>query len=522
MASKELLSMREYYLLLLPQAFVGFVDAVSFMVVAPSVVFYVRSVGGTLEQYGAVLSAFSFASFLFKPVLGYWVDRNAGKFRAPYLTSLGAAMMGGLLYFVASAYQGSTAVAILFLGRLFGGMGAANATLGFTYVAQVIPQQHITKLNALLSMVRVMGMGIAPALNIFLSKLQTNLGPFHVDPLNSVGLFLFASNLLSFLFIYFRLEEPSKETKPDGSPVHVDHQSSQFWKEVLAPDITLPILGIFVLNANFQLVETGLAPAAKEILNWDPVEISTVFGINAFLMLAIIALTFKLSSMGISDYSLLEIGWLLSSVGYGALYLLWKEQATPLEFVVPFFVAAGSFPFLGAPTRSIFTKSVAKYPTLKHQQGTMQAIMSMSASVAGFVAPGLLAAFALRSPEEVAQSNDKRAFTPLASFAFFLSVALMVGFVLLRLKHDDPVVPTNISTTGENGAEASEATSLLAVCQGDGSESSTQDLYHPRVQAYRRQTVSLMGISQITFSGSDNGMDDEEEDEMIRRRTAIL
>lgn len=49
MPPKEL-SMKEYYILLLPQAFVGFVDAVSFMVVAPSVVFYVLNVGGTLDQ----------------------------------------------------------------------------------------------------------------------------------------------------------------------------------------------------------------------------------------------------------------------------------------------------------------------------------------------------------------------------------------------------------------------------------------------------------------------------------------
>lgn len=504
--------MRDYYLLLLSQAFVGFIDAVSFMVVAPSVVFYVRSVGGTLQQYGAVLSAFSFASFLFKPVLGYWVDKWGYKFRAPYLTSLGAAMIGGLLYFIASAYRGYTAVAILFLGRLFGGMGAANATLGFTYVAQVIPQEHITKLNALLSMVRIMGMGIAPALNIFLSKMDTHLCSIHVDPLNSVGLFLFVSNLLSFLFIYFMLEEPPSETKPEESPVHVDKQSSQFWKEVFAPDITLPILGIFVLNANFQLVETGLAPAAKEILNWDPVQISTVFGINAFLMLGVISLTFQLSSMGVSDFYLLEIGWLMSSVGYGALYLLWKQEAKPLTFVAPFFVATSSFPFLGAPTRSIFTKNVAKYPTLKNQQGTMQAVMSMSASVAGFVAPGLLASFALRSPDEVSESDDKRAFAPFALFAFFLSIALLVGFVLLRLKHgaDD--------TVDESGADADESTKLIAASQADVSESSSQELHHPRIKAYRRQTVSLMGIPQITFGGSDDG----EHEDMEHRTITLL
>jgi len=64
------LSTLDYYLLLLPQAIVGLVDAISFMVVGPSVVFYVYGLGGTKEDYGIVLAAFSLASFLFKPVLG--------------------------------------------------------------------------------------------------------------------------------------------------------------------------------------------------------------------------------------------------------------------------------------------------------------------------------------------------------------------------------------------------------------------------------------------------------------------
>jgi hypothetical protein len=43
------------YRLLLPQALVGLVDSISFMIIAPSLVFYVLQQGGTKEQYGIIL-----------------------------------------------------------------------------------------------------------------------------------------------------------------------------------------------------------------------------------------------------------------------------------------------------------------------------------------------------------------------------------------------------------------------------------------------------------------------------------
>lgn len=55
--------------LLAPQALVGFIDALAYMAVAPSIIFYVLELGGTKDQYGIILSAFSFASFCSKPFL---------------------------------------------------------------------------------------------------------------------------------------------------------------------------------------------------------------------------------------------------------------------------------------------------------------------------------------------------------------------------------------------------------------------------------------------------------------------
>ena len=57
-------------------ALIGFVDSISYMAVAPSLIFYILQIGGTKEQYGLIMSAFSFASFSGKPVYGIWVDRG--------------------------------------------------------------------------------------------------------------------------------------------------------------------------------------------------------------------------------------------------------------------------------------------------------------------------------------------------------------------------------------------------------------------------------------------------------------
>jgi phosphatidylserine synthase len=46
---------------------VGLIDAISYMAVAPSLIFYVQELGGTKEQYGLIMSAFSFCSFCLKP-----------------------------------------------------------------------------------------------------------------------------------------------------------------------------------------------------------------------------------------------------------------------------------------------------------------------------------------------------------------------------------------------------------------------------------------------------------------------
>jgi MFS family permease len=217
--------------------FINFVDAVTYMAVAPSLIFYVFQVGGNKEQYGLMMSIFSFACFLGKPVYGYWVDKGGNKFRTPYFASFSFGIMGALVYFVAGAFKDSTTVALGLIlgGRFLSGLGAANQALDYAYIAHAFKQEEQTWSNSTLAMSRILGMALGPAANILLEKVDTTLtignNSFHIDPLNSVGLFLAIGNVFVLLVVFLALEEPpEKEIKIPDAEASMSAAKPDLWK----------------------------------------------------------------------------------------------------------------------------------------------------------------------------------------------------------------------------------------------------------------------------------------------------
>jgi ceroid-lipofuscinosis MFS transporter 7 len=493
--------------LLAPQAFVGLMDAISYMVTAPSIIFYVLANGGSYDSYGIILSSFSFSSFCFKPILGYWCDKT-GCFREPYMLSLVIAALGGLVYFMASSFQDSnTALAFILLGRLMGGVGSANQTLGYTYIARVVDKAVLTQASAILSMVRVLGMATAPGMNVFLHHVNATITigsvEFILTPLNSVGLFLFVGNVVALLGVFYFLHDPEpdeedtkdeEERDKDGNHKSEHSSKTSMWEALLSIEVVVPMLSAFALNSNFQLMETGMAPVASDALGWGPVSISAIFGGNAILILGAIILTFRLSSKGVKDETLLSVGLIMSAFGYTLMYFLWIKPTHPILFVLPIVFSTVCFPFLGSPTRSIYTMVIDSKPSLRHHQGTMQAIMSMVVSIAGFVAPGLISSFILRTPEEVSASEDHREFSPWALFAPVLSLLVLAGHLYIEF-----VKKPLEEKVKEASSAKMESTSLVRK-RLDWSRSRYQiPSFDARTSARRRDTITVMGIPQVSY-----------------------
>ena len=97
------------------------------------------------------------------------------------------------------------------------------------------------------------------------------------------------------------------------------------------------------------------------------------------------SLVMFLSSKKVSDTLLVALGNFIWIFGGAGMYLFWVKDGTALQYIIPVMVSCSGFPFIASTNRSNFTKAVMSKPELENSQAMMQAVLSMAASVAGFV-----------------------------------------------------------------------------------------------------------------------------------------
>lgn len=242
-----------------------------------------------------------------------------------------------------------------------------------------------------------------------------------------------------------------------------------------------------------------------------------MLGSISIVIFAVMIVVYQLSSRKVRDASLLSFGLCLSTVGYTLVYVLWVMGAPAWHFIMPMMLGTAAFPFLGAPTRSLFTKAVDTKPSLADFGGTMQAVLSMSASVAGFVTPGLVARYVLRSPAQVEASRNHRELSPLALFAPFLSLATLAGLIYISWKHKRMGMTDADVELGDK-AGADERTRLTMADIGDDGRqrryscpATSSRRYSCHAEAHRRQSACLMGIPQSSMLYEHDFGDEEDE-----------
>ncbi|CAJ1970146.1 unnamed protein product [Cylindrotheca closterium] len=499
-------------------AVIGLIDSISYMAVSPSLIFYVLELGGTKEDYGLIMSIFSFASFCGKPVFGAWVDKGGNKFRVPYLSSLVVSVIGALLYFLAvMVTDPQIAVGMIFVGRFLSGLGAANQALGYAYLASVVPPEMQTRTSTLLSMMRIVGMTVGPGVNYFLDTIDGHVFGVPLDPLNAVGLLLAIGNFVTALTVYFFLPEPPEKEDKIKLPeaINAGSDSADFWKSCLSIGILLPTFILFVANSAFQLIETALPPAASHGLGWGPVETSGVLGATSIVIFGVMTLVMYLSARKVSDTKLVATGNLFFMVGGVLTYWMWTDAAVAWQYIVPVMISVAGFPFIASPNRSNFTKAVMDQPALESSQATMQAILSMFSSVAGFTTPGFVAAYVIRSPEQVYASADNRELTSLALYAPVLCALSLVGLSYAAWKKGDD---NEMAEDEYEGTVPGEGTPLVVKGSSMARKKSSVAGLN---QAFGRSNV-VARRSSVEIMGMPAGFDTLDEQETRKNQLADL
>jgi hypothetical protein len=252
------------------------------------------------------------------------------------------------------------------------------------------------------------------------------------------------------------------------------------------------------------------------------VETSTVVGINSVFVFFLMVLVMFLSMRNVSDYVLVVIGNVFWIVGGSLMYVFWTTDGNAWHYLLPYFIGVAGFPFIAPSNRSLFTVAVASIPELEGSQAGMQAVLSMAASVAGFVTPTLVAVFVLRDPAVVESGEDNHQLT-----LGVLYIPIGSGLCIALLWYQEWLLGrTSVAEiTDDDGEEPSEMTSMmspkLAANRRRSSITEVNQAFSRLNESARRHSVESMNISVPYMNAAEQSLreklwEDKKEWESLR------
>ena len=178
-----------------------FIDLVGFGIVLPLLPIYSEHLGAKEWMIGIIMASYSAMQFLFAPGWGRLSDR-IGR-RPVLLVSTAGVAVSYALFGVASGFSnGTTAIVLIIVSRVFAGICAANITVAQACIADVTPPEERSKKMGLIGMAFGLGFIFGPVLGWASMKLFGQTGPGWV----AAG--LCAANFLLALMILPETRKP--------------------------------------------------------------------------------------------------------------------------------------------------------------------------------------------------------------------------------------------------------------------------------------------------------------------------
>lgn len=231
----------------------------SFGLVIPDLQLRAKAFGADGWLLGAVLGVFSLATLIAAPLMGRVSDRIG---RRPVLV-YGAAMNG--LSFVIYAFAQS--LPLMFVSRILGGIGSANLSAAYAYVADSTDPEERAKNMGIVGAAFGLGFILGPTLGGILAKAGGNL------LLGAVASAIAFANCFWILAQLKETRDPNKEsTKATVFTI------SAFTKAVTAPGMAVLLGLFFVYNYGFSNLESTFVLLSNEHFGLDEMGAGLVLG----------------------------------------------------------------------------------------------------------------------------------------------------------------------------------------------------------------------------------------------------
>lgn len=145
------------------------IDLIGFGLILPLIPIYGERFAASGFVIGAIVSAYSLMQFVFAPLWGRLSDR-IGR-RPVLLTSTCCACLSYVIFALGSGLSDpKTALAVIFISRLFAGICGANITVAQAYIADITPPEKRSAKMGLVGMAFGLGFIFGPVLGGLSSK----------------------------------------------------------------------------------------------------------------------------------------------------------------------------------------------------------------------------------------------------------------------------------------------------------------------------------------------------------------
>jgi DHA1 family tetracycline resistance protein-like MFS transporter len=308
-----------------------FIDLVGFGIIIPLSPYLSRHFGASALEVGLLMAIYSAMQFLFSPFWGQLSDRWGR--RPIMLISIFVAALSHL------AFAFSTQYWMLFVARLFAGIGGANISTAMAYMADISSEKDRSKTMGLIGAAFGLGFVFGP----FLGGIFSDIGQIFGDspPFGKSFSALVASGIcfLNFTLAYFILQEsrePSLRKKSLSFIKKMKNITVHLKKETVGTLIFILFLSTFAMahmeatlflyvddffqlsmrEASFGFAYVGVIMAITQgyfIRKWMP-----LFGERRLLIVGVICATLGFLFIGLSPNVMsLGIAVTFLSVGIG-------------------------------------------------------------------------------------------------------------------------------------------------------------------------------------------------------------
>lgn len=389
-----------------------FIDLIGFGMVIPILPFYASSefFRATPFEIGLLTSIYSWMQFFFSPILGRLSD-TYGRRPVLFVSLLGSAIG----YFVLGF---ATTLAMVFVGRIIGGITGGNISTAQAYIADVTTRENRAKGMGLFGAAFGLGFILGPALAGVLSKYGVQV-PFYF----AAGL-----SLINAIALYFILPESLKPRTGDAEQPQKGRIAEI--RELLTDHGFRTLAAVyFLLITAFSIMTYAFVLFTDFTFGYGAEQNGYLFAYVGLIAIVVQGALFGVAARRFGETRLAAVGCLLLTV---SLFLM--PLSAPAAGGLAGLLAISGLLSFGNAFASPALASLASKNAGDHEQGRVMGVMQSGASLARAIGPTIGGVLLNNSLNRVDRFTVFRTFWTAAAIMF---VALLAAVYYARSNRDD-------------------------------------------------------------------------------------